>query len=351
MHPIFASIERLVLYLIAWVPLAALLVFLLVVSTDLRWMETILLALPLIALYAFLCLSAWYLCQNPPSQPADLIRLMFTYVLAALICGSIWMATAKAIGLALGLVPAFAGLSERLKTALPLLLVMGALLYLLSLAVHYVLLALERSREMEANEMRARVLARDAELKALKTQLNPHFLFNSLNSISALTSIDPTKARQMCVLLSDFLRSTLGMGEKAGIRFSEELSLVRSFLAIQQVRFGSRLRLEEQIDADCDSYLLPPLLLQPLVENAVIHGLADLVEDGWVRLEARRSGNVFLIAVENTFDPNVPTSQRDGIGLSNVRRTLRARYCSNASLDTEVKGARFRVELTLPIEV
>lgn len=140
------------------------------------------------------------------------------------------------------------------------------------------------------------------------------------------------------------------MGEKTSIRFSEELSLVRNFLAIEQVRFGSRLRLEENIDADCHSCLLPPLLLQPLVENAVIHGVAGLIEDGWVRLEAHRSGGSLTIMVENAFDPDASRSVRDGVGLSNVRRTLQARYRNSASLVTGAEGARFRVQVTLPLE-
>ena len=110
-------------------------------------------------------------------------------------------------------------------------LLLAILIYLLSVAFHYVLIAMEESRRAETQASEARVLARDAELKALKAQVNPHFLFNSLNSISALTSIDPAKARDMCILLSEFLRMTLGLGEKSAIPLSEELALLERFLA------------------------------------------------------------------------------------------------------------------------
>src|SRR5260221_2038944 len=103
------------------------------------------------------------------------------------------------------------------------------------------------ARTVEIQAMETHVVARDAELRALRAQINPHFLFNSLNSISALTSIDGARAREMCLLLADFLRLTLGMGEKTVIPFSEELHLLEKFMAIEKVRFGARLRMEENI--------------------------------------------------------------------------------------------------------
>src|SRR5258708_23686015 len=124
------------------------------------------------------------------------------------------------------------------------------------------------AREVEMQVMQTSVLARDAELRALRAQINPHFLFNRLNSISALTSIDGARAREMCLLLADFLRLTLGMGEKTGIPFSEELDLLEKFLAIEKERFGARLRIVEKIDDDANHCIIPALLLQHVLENA-----------------------------------------------------------------------------------
>src|SRR6202011_504583 len=133
----------------------------------------------------------------------------------------------------------------------PLVFGIGVLIYLLSVALHYVLLSMESSKESETREHEARTLAREAEIKALKAQINPHFLFNSLNSISALTMVDAAKAREMCVRLSDFLRSTLSLGEKQMIAFSDELALVRTYLGVEQIRFGARLRIQESVDPEC----------------------------------------------------------------------------------------------------
>src|SRR5258706_2343880 len=238
---------------------------------------------------------------------------------------------------------AFHGLGRRFSPQAPILFGAGSLLYSLSVASQYVILSLEAAREAEARVLETSIQARDAELKALKAQINPHFLFNSLNSISALTSIDPSRARDMCVLLGDFLRLTLGLGEKTSVRFSEELDLLQKYMAIEKVRFGSRLTMLEEIEEDSKSCLLPPLLLQPLVENAVKHGIAALPEGGQVRLAAQRQNGRLAILVENSWDPDSPPRRSGGLGLKNVQRRLEARYGKDASLRVNNKDELFKV--------
>jgi len=199
--------------------------------------------------------------------------------------------------------------------------------------------------------MKASVLARDAELRALKAQVNPHFLFNSLNSISALTTSDSAKAREMCILLGDFLRRTLGLGEKTAIPLEEELSLIHAFLAVEKVRFGARIQMEENIDERALDVPVPPLLLQPLVENAVVHGIANLVEGGWIRLNVQcQNGGDVSIIVENRFDPEAPARRRNGVGLANVRQRLQARYGNRASFAVKAEADSYRVALSFPAE-
>ncbi len=232
----------------------------------------------------------------------------------------------------------------------PLLFGAGILLYLLTVAFYYVILAVEASRQAEARAMQASLLAREAELKALKAQVNPHFLFNSLNSISALTSSDPQKAREMCILLGDFLRQTLGLGERTVIPLREELSLIRAYLAVEKTRFGARLSMQENMDEQALRFDIPPLLLQPLVENAVAHGVANLAEGGSILLNVQRGNGTVSILIENTFDPEAPPRRRSGVGLANVRQRLQARYGDRASFSAKTEGGIFRVAIVLPAE-
>jgi LytS/YehU family sensor histidine kinase len=191
-------------------------------------------------------------------------------------------------------------------------------------------------------------VAREAELKALRAQIHPHFLFNSLNSINALIAARPEEARRLCVLLGDFLRRSLAVGSRETIALAEELELAEQLLSIEKVRFGDRLTHEVRADDAARACAVPPLLLQPLVENAVTHGIAQLIEGGAIRVLAERHGEELLIRVENPRDPESPGRRGAGIGLQNVRRRLLALHGGAAELRIAPTDASFRVDLRLP---
>ena len=350
MHPLLAR-SRLSTYAVAWIPLGFFLGYLLHAGAHLPWLAAGALAFPLCLVYQFMCLSAWYSCKIAPLERTNAARLVLTHATAAALESLLWLQLGKLLAAGLSRFAAFSDLSARFVAAMPIVFATGFLLYLLAVAYYYVILSLEASREAQARVMESTVLARDAELKALKAQVNPHFLFNSLNSISALTSIDPAKAREMCILLAEFLRMTLGLGEKASIPLGEESHLLERFLAIEKVRFGSRLEMREEIQEESKAAMIPPLLLQPLVENAVAHGIANLLDGGVVTLIARVSDSRLTVIVENTCDLEVNHARRGGLGLANVRRRLEARFGKEADMRVSSDAGVFRVQLTMPLEV
>jgi two-component system, LytTR family, sensor histidine kinase AlgZ len=350
MHPILCQYRRFTLYLLAWIPFAALFAVLLTVPRTLSGREAALFSLPLSVLYAFLCLSPWYSCRARPIGKYPLAKLLAGHFAGALVASGLWLLAADFAAYELGHTRYFPRLHERIVPDFPLVFAAGFLLYLFWVAFYYVVIAIEASRDAEARVLQAGILAREAELKALKAQVNPHFLFNSLNSISALTASDPLRAREMCILLGDFLRRTLGLGEKSAIPLEEELSLVHSFLAVEKVRFGARVQMTETVDKSALDVLLPPLLLQPLVENAVVHGIANLVAGGWIRLSILPRDGSLAILVENSFDPEAPQGRKSGVGLANVRQRLLTRYGNRASLDAGPVGELFRVTISVPAE-
>ena len=168
------------------------------------------------------------------------------------------------------------------RGVLPLLIFAGAIGILLAVLGHYLVGAFQRSLIAEKRALEMQVLARDAELKSLRAQLDPHFLFNSLNSVAALIGNDTDAARQMCFLMAQFFRKSLTLARERSIPLVEEITLVETFLAIERVRFGDRLRTKFDVAEDVRSVAVPPLMLQPLVENAVHHGVAHLLEGGEV---------------------------------------------------------------------
>jgi LytS/YehU family sensor histidine kinase len=215
--------------------------------------------------------------------------------------------------------------------------------------VSYLAAAFEASRDAERRGLQLQVQAREAELRALRAQIDPHFLFNSLQSISALTTADPAAARRMCLLLADFLRDTLALGARERIPLSSEIGLAARFLAIEQVRFGRRLSVETDVTA-VDDCLVPPLLLQPLVENAVTHGIAHVLDGGVVKIGARRGAATVSVSIENPCDPDRPAGRGTGLGLRNVRARLRSVYGTDAALRTEETNERYTARLELPLE-
>lgn len=224
MHPLLAARGRLWLYFLAWIPLALLLAYFFALMGSLTWLEAGALALPLALFYALICPAPWYMCRGLPLGATPVSKILGNHLAAAIAASLMWIVVAKGLALLFGRY-FFPRLNERFGPQLPVLFVIGVLLYLLAVALQYVLLSVESSKEAEMREQEALTLARESELKALKAQINPHFLFNSLNSISALATIDGARARDMCIKLSEFLRATLKLGEQQRIPFAQELAL------------------------------------------------------------------------------------------------------------------------------
>src|SRR5262245_39378472 len=333
-----------------WIGVAAVLIPALATLGNLSWVNSTALGIPLALFSLFIPLAAGYVCKFTPLEKSVLWRTVLTHVMAAQVLSFLWTLLASPFARAMSYIPQFRGLDKQFAPDLWIVYVTGSLVYLMSIAFHYVVIAQQTARAIEVRAVETSMLARDAELRALRAQINPHFLFNSLNSISALTSIDPARAREMCLLLADFLRLTLGMGEKSVIPFSEELDLLEKFLAIEKVRFGERLRMEEQIQEEAKQCMIPALLLQPLVETAVSHGIASMAEGGLISLDARVQDGRLAIVVENDRDEEAPTRKRNGMGLKNVRSRLEARYGKEATLRAEADEDKFRVSMSLPAE-
>jgi hypothetical protein len=347
MHPILGSRRRLWLFVLAWLFIGLLL------SIGLGrgggWLVAVAVFLPASVVYAFVCLSAWYICRVFPID--DLSRawkVVVVQALASVFASVLFVAMAGAWAQAVDWVFGGVGTDALFLDRRPLLFIVGALLFWLAAVFHYMLIAFQASQEAETRALELNLLAREAELKALRAQIDPHFIFNSLHSISALTATDAAAARRMCLLLADFLRETLRLGASSRIPLSEEFALADRFLAIEQVRLGARLQIERDTDAGAVECLVPPLLLQPLVENAVVHGVAQLVDGGTIRMAANRTGPMLTITLENPCDPDRPQTRGVGLGLQLLRNRLSAQFGPYDAVQAAESDGRFRVEVRIP---
>jgi len=225
-------------------------------------------------------------------------------------------------------------------------LLMGSGLYLIIVAISYAIRAQRRIAAHAASAAEARALAQQAQLASLRAQVNPHFLFNALHSVGALVTTDPNRADQALEALGDLLRYALR--EDDSVLFAQEWRFIKDYLAFEQLRFGERLAIEMSAPAEIMSLPIPPLLLQPLVENAIRHGFAGRDTGGKLVIRARAADGECIIEVLDD-GPGSPDGVKDGLGLGTVRKRLAALYGESASLVTAVSGSGFAATIKLPI--
>ena len=204
---------------------------------------------------------------------------------------------------------------------------------------------LEREKLRNERAEREAVLA---NLRALQAQIEPHFLFNTLANVTSLIDPDPARARHMLESFVRFLRSSLAATRTESTTLGAEAELIAAYLEVLQVRMGARLRYSVQVPPELASFTLPPMLLQPVVENAIRHGLEPKMEGGEIAMSARREGDRVVVEIADSGVGFAPTT-RGGIGLSNLRERLRLLFGERAALEIgETAGSGARVRVTLP---
>jgi two-component system sensor histidine kinase AlgZ len=348
MHPIFRQRIGLALYVLGWLLAGVVIaqVIRLVVPQPPRFAHAVF--VPTTLVLGFAVMSAWWVCRANPLAEGRVGRALGAQANAAIQVTAVWTAVTLGWGVAVSRLAPVPDARAILLGEWFLVFAIGIPVYLLSAVIHYLALAFEAAHDAERRVLESEVAAREAELRALHAQLNPHFLFNSLNSINALVGTDPEGARRMCEGLGDFLRRTLALGARDDVALGEELELVDRYLAIEQVRFGDRLRIERGLEPGVDACRVPPLLLQPLVENAVKHGISGCLEGGTVRIDAHRRDGSLVLEVSNPVDPDATPRAGSGLGLENVRRRLQAFGARAARLDAGPVDGGYRVRLVLP---
>lgn len=247
------------------------------------------------------------------------------------------------------LVPTQTEYLDFLDLSMPLRFIGALLIVSFITLLNWMWNALKDQKEQEQRRNEAEQLAKEAELVKLRQQLQPHFLFNSLNSISALAGSRPEEARKMIQQLSDFLRGTLKKDEQQTVPLKEELEHLRLYLEIEKVRFGHRLNIEINVTDEVKEASIPPLLLQPIVENAIKFGLYGTIDQIVVSMDAQFDQGYLHLEIKNPFDVQTQSAGRGtGFGLSSIQRRLFLLYSRNDLLTTEKKEHVFFTRLKIP---
>ncbi|HEY0590443.1 MAG TPA: histidine kinase [Thermoanaerobaculia bacterium] len=335
-------------YLFAGFTLAALLASISIVTREEELARAALLAAAPALLFGVFAVAARYPSRVIPLASARWTLIAGAHLAGAFAAGYVWALSWRSWSRIL----AGAGVSDRGlgRAELEAAFGTGMLLYLIAVIAQYLLLEIERSDAARRAALGAALAARDAELKAFKAQIDPHFLFNSLNAIASLCGTRPQDGRVMAQRLADFFRLTVRYSKREKIRLADEIDIARKYLEIEQTRFGDRLRTEVAVDSGAASCAVPPLLLQPLVENAVRHGIAGLVDGGTIRIEAAAAKGRLTVRVTNPADPDRAASRGEGIGLANVRGRLAA-IGEGATLVARESNGAFEAAISMDAEV
>ena len=299
--------------------------------------------------FAFISLGLWRLVQLLPMDRWPIPVFLGMHFLLSMVVSALWLTlTYGGWALSVGLEGLRrVGVAEFVAWQY----LFGMVTYLLVVGIFYTLHYFEQFKEKALREGALLASSREAELKALRMQVNPHFLFNTLNSISAMVTQEPQGAREMIAGLSELFRATLEQGERSLHPLKNELDMVRQYLAIEQVRFGDRLTVQETVAPGLEEAAVPVLLLQPLLENAVKHGVSAHRGPARVGLALSGQDGRLRCRVENSLGEGGSPSAGAGTGLANLRRRLVLLYGDRFTLESEaVAPDLFRVDLTLPLE-
>ena len=347
-HPFTEKRRSLLIYALVWVLLAVVQGFLLWYFERFSLAIVVSDAFLTSFFFGILGLLAWYPARYIPFQKSNPLYSILTHVLAGLLVLLTWM------GITIGLLNALFGLQEAYMNFLDSTMawrgLMGGLVYLVLVLVYYLASSAQKLQERIRQEEQLKNLVREAELSMLKSQINPHFLFNSLNSISALIMSNPEEARDMIIRLSDFLRYSLKHRENEFVPLKEELGRMKDYLAIEKVRFGEKLQYKFQISEQCNAIPVPTMIFQPLFENAIRHSVYESTEPVSICFECHPEEEGMKTVVSNDYDPDLPVRRGTGVGLQNVRQRIELAYRGQGAMAWKGEEGVFSVSILFPFE-
>lgn len=342
-HPLTNNYRLLIFYAFFWALLAVVNMVVIVIWYGAPISVSIIDALTNYVLFPLLGSSIWYGIRYNSLEEVTIGRLILFHIIAASILCGIWLTISYAIFKSFNILS-----NDYLQNSIPTKVFAGYLMYIILLMFFYTVNYYQSLREKIKKEAEYKALIREAELQALKSQINPHFLFNSLNSISSLTVSNPKKAQEMVINLSTFMRYSLMHNEKEIVSFSRELDNIKLYLSIEKVRFGRKLNAEFEIEANCLDAEIPNMILQPLFENAIKYGVYETTDQVTIKTTCVCEGNALRITICNDYDASSVKRKGEGIGLRNIRKRMEILYNQPDLMKISDNKTSFEVQLIIP---
>lgn len=292
-------------------------------------------------------INYWFAAKYLSIENTQIHKIIFSHLLGGVFVTLFWLIAGYFISLSL--VNDQPSYSTFFFNTIKLRVIIGLLHYFLLTAFYYIVIYYSSFQEKLVKETELKNLVTEAELKSLKFQINPHFIFNALNSISALTEIDPKRAKQMIIKLAEFLRYTLANNDRQKNSLSEELKNIKLYLDIEKIRFEDKFEFVEEIDEACKNKEIPSMILQPLFENAIKHAVYETLDKVIIRLKCEPIEGFLKISLTNNFEGE-SHKKGAGVGLKNIRERLALIYHQDNLLEVKKENGTFTVNIFIPIE-
>jgi len=297
------------------------------------------------AVLGILGIATWYVVRYNDPEKSAVIQIFVSHTAAAFVFTSLWIVSSGIITKSLINDYSY---SQYLNNQFTERIIGGFLFYTLLVSIYYTYVYSQHNREKQLRENQWQDQIRKSQLSALKSQINPHFLFNTLNSIASLTLTNPEKAHAMVIALSDFMRYSLRKQQDDMVTLEVELRNIGLYLQIEKIRFGNNLKYQFIVEEECKHHLIPNLILQPLFENAIKYGVYETSIPVEIILKARKLPDVMEISVINDFDPESVPAKGEGVGLANINDRLRLLYGSSRLLIINPGESQFSVTMVIP---
>lgn len=350
MHPLFSSSLRLSGLLLLWLLLATSVSWILGEIGASEFTDSFVLFAPLYFFSFVFILPVYYVCRGLPLSDTSTIMLIASHGLTLSVVLGLWSILGSSYASWLA---EFSESQHWLEFYTSTTLFNYSLLSMLFGALvllHYLYFALDRARQFEQAALEQKLLVSRAELQTLRATVHPHFLFNSLNTLANITLKDSEKSHRLCHLLADFLRYSVAYNKQESVSLRDELDHIQNYLGIERERFGERLKTEFEIEDAVLDVELPPLILFPVIENAIKHGIDSLIEGGTLNIEARANGANLLVKVSNPVDELGQKARGTGHGLASLEQRLKSRYGEHARVQREKTKGEFAISLYIPVE-
>lgn len=355
MHPLLSAPRNFIVVFVFWLFICccvAMLMVLLATNANIEqpYAHSFVLILPWYLFFLFVCFSNYYLCQLLQFNVYSLPVVIGSQFIALAISVSLWLLLGFGWASQMDNVGLLEGnfFYQRTFNGHCLL---GAILYCTWILIHYTYLHAVANEQKKAEELQQQLLIKSIDFTSVKASVHPHFMYNSLNTLANLSLVAPEKIHGLCVQMADFLRYSVNYSSRPQVSLADEINHIQNYLAVERERFPEKIKLNIRISEQANAAQVFPLLLFPLIENSIKHGINSSTDSGFISVDATVANETLTVRIENSVDPSGTKADSTGIGLSTLRKRLHAHFGVNFQLYTKTTDGSFIVQVELPFTI